>query len=233
MVDFVNDNRYHSHSFIEVGHFMNIQTSLVYCVLFGLSFVLLKSLQKNAQLTALSSTEGVPYYRQTKRLWLGYFAAIFALCFFQNADYLIALAYVIFVFAALGLLAKKWPSDILAEQSGLYERPLGDVPFRPDMTLKLQGSTRLLQNISGVLRVFNLILLSPILAAATGLLYRAYSLSVEANSIVFTGFIASLTYALFLLYFVSVKRVALSTVLGLVFVVSVVLAISFSSKVAM
>jgi hypothetical protein len=131
------------------------------------------------------------------------------------------------------LLAKKWPSDILAEQVGLYELSLGDAPFRPDMVLKPQGNTKLLSYILGVLRAFNLILLSPILAAATGLLYRAYSTSVEANSIVFTGFLASLAYALFLLYFASVKRVALSTVLGLVFVASIVLAIFFSSKVAM
>jgi hypothetical protein len=212
---------------------MNVQTSLVYCGLFVLSFVLLMSLQKNAQLTGLSSTEKVPFYRHTKRLWLGYFSALLVLCFFQNADYFLALAYVVFVFTALIFLAGKCSSNILDAQTALYDRSLVDASFRPGVPLKPKGRVRLFQYMLSVLRAFNLILFSPILAAATGLLYRAYSSSVEANSIVFTGFLASLAYALFLLYFASVKRVALSTVLGLVFVASIVLAIFFSSKVAM
>jgi hypothetical protein len=194
---------------------MNSQTIFVFLSLLFLSLAFIWGLKRNAELKQVTHNEQSSSLMQPSRLWIMYLAAVSALCFVQNADYVIALAYVIVVVIALLSLSKKWNAKLLAPQEQLYALNPNSSKLVEQFNPSVARKTKLTNGLSSLIRAINLIFLAPILGAAIGISYRAYSSSVEANSIVFTGFIASLAYALFLLYFASVKRVALSSILSL------------------
>lgn len=201
---------------------MNFQNIMLVLSISTLSLLMLIALHRNWQLKHIHHQDKAPVYLQTRQLWTSYFSVIFIFCFIQNADYVIALFYVLFVSGGLLLLLSTTDKTIISPQDGLY------IHSRSKRKTSTPNKKTISTLIERTLRTINLVLLSPLIGAGCGILYRAYGQTNEVNLLVFTAFIASLCYAICLVYFSCTRRVGLSSLLGCatLFVIATIVALS-------
>lgn len=198
-------------------NYEHITLYLTISVLAGLSILSLRLR------TSPSLSDGaVPFAPSAATVWFVLLGLMLGLCFLVSADFLLAAFYVIFVFMALFVVFTKFNAAILRPNIDYGQASKKGGKFLPRSWISVAASA---------LRVLNILVVSPILAGLTGAAFHAAVTAKEVDLIVYTAFVASLSFAGFITYFASVKQSGRASIMAMVYGLLCLAVISFSGKV--
>ena len=162
-------------------------------------------------------------YPSINVFWFGLVTIVIVMCFLISADFFIAAFYAIFVSVSILIVFRKYNTSIIAPQN-LYN-PIVIIKNKKKLSFKYISIFNVL------LRVINVVILSAVLGALVGIMFHSVVNIAEVDLVIYTAFIASLSFAGFITYFASTKHNIRAFLYGLVIAVICMGIIALSGKV--
>lgn len=159
--------------------------------------------------------------------WVGLVTIIIGMCFLVNADFLLAAFYAIFVAISILIVFKEYNASILTPQN-LYKNP-----YKSNVIAKNKSTSPFsyIGIFNAILRTVNVVIFSAILGALVGVMFHSVANIPEVDLVIYTAFVASLSFAGFITYFASTKHNIRAFLYGLLIAMICIGIIALSGKV--
>lgn len=207
---------------------MQDQINIIYSFIILISLIFVLAL-RNYCLNSVASNRleiNKTLILDLRLFWFLLAVIVIIFCFFISADFIIAAFYSLFISVALLIVFLNYRTDLIKPQ-GVYSI----VSLEKAASSKFNFKASLIFSI--LCQIFNIIILAPLLSAIVGVSFHALLNIPEVDLVVYTAFVASISFAIFITYFASTKNHFRAFLYGLSIAFACLVFIVLSGKVMM